>query len=268
MTLTMTKHSGAANLLPAMSGRRSGLRWWLSRKLVRLNPALFVDVLRTHHAEQITRRLNLARNFDWDLCRLPFEPRNFEDLHSLFWTSPLNRGVLRQDLDEAAELFRTVRSIPAPSGVEIGRYFGGSTVLLAVAVGKQGKLLSIDNDPRDDSRLDQILKQTNLAGRVCLIRADANVVRIAHRLDFVLIDGDHSYQGAKRDHNQWASKIRPAGRLIYHDMAQARTLATQIPDLARLRLEILEQKDPPFDLETEAGSTSIWRRTTQPWRPL
>lgn len=36
-------------------------------------------------------------------------------------------------------------------------------------------------------------------------------------LDFVFIDGDHSYDGCKRDIEAWLSKVKPGGWLMGHD---------------------------------------------------
>jgi hypothetical protein len=36
-------------------------------------------------------------------------------------------------------------------------------------------------------------------------------------LDFVFIDGDHSYEGCKRDILAWMPKVRPGGWLMGHD---------------------------------------------------
>lgn len=37
-------------------------------------------------------------------------------------------------------------------------------------------------------------------------------------LDFVFIDADHTYEGCKRDIEDWACKIRPGGILSGHDI--------------------------------------------------
>ena len=222
---------------------------------------MFVDAVRRCDLEAAARRLNVPQHFNLANCRLPTQLRNFNDLYSLFWLSPLNRGVLRQDFDEASALFSLIRSLTAPTGVEIGRYFGGSTILLAVAVGEKGHLLSIDCSPRDDQTLTRVLQQTGLAERVSLLIGDANEVNQAGPFDFILIDGDHSYSGAKRDLDQWGPRLRHGGYAVFHDMAQSRPLATQIPDLTRLRGEMLAQKPALLELDHEVGSMSIWRRS-------
>jgi hypothetical protein len=41
-------------------------------------------------------------------------------------------------------------------------------------------------------------------------------------LDFVFIDGDHSYQGVKKDLEAWISKVKPGGFLSGHDYGSPR----------------------------------------------
>ncbi|MGD8307393.1 MAG: class I SAM-dependent methyltransferase, partial [Ignavibacteria bacterium] len=39
-----------------------------------------------------------------------------------------------------------------------------------------------------------------------------------HSLDFVFIDGDHSYEGCKNDIKLWISKVKPGGFISGHDI--------------------------------------------------
>ena len=82
------------------------------------------------HPEVVTRTVTtMAR--DLSAVTLPKQVGGFEDLAFLFWNTPMNRGVLRQDFDEAATLYGLVKSTGVLRGVEIGRYAGGSTILIA-----------------------------------------------------------------------------------------------------------------------------------------
>ena len=67
----------------------------------------------------------------------------FEDCHWLFSSNGLNHGLSRLEFDEAAYLFRLARRLDGTKCVEIGRYRGGSTFLLAAA---GAEVLSIDID--------------------------------------------------------------------------------------------------------------------------
>lgn len=258
---------GHAGMAPARKlNLKPRLVSWMADQIVGLRPRVFVDALRRRHADEIVGQLSAPGHFDLGECELPPLINRFDDLLGLFWSSPLNRGVLRQDLDEAAALFELVSALKAPAGLEIGRFFGGSTILLAAAVGPWGRLLSIDRDPQDDDTLRRVLRDKDLDRRATLVTADANEVEWSEALDFAFIDGDHSYEGAKRDLNRWAPRVRRY--VIVHDMAKARDMATQLAGLARLREELLEQRPPALTLDREVGSMSIWRRTEASWTPL
>jgi predicted O-methyltransferase YrrM len=242
---------------------------YLTERLVERSPETALNLLRSRHGELwIARALNKPDGSKWRDLIVPPQLEGFEDLSFLFWSSPLNRRFIRLDLDEAAALYKIVKSIPNAHGIEIGRFNGGSTVLLASAVGPHGGLISIDSEPQDDQALEAFLKQTNLLERVELVVADAGAFQHDGQVDFVFIDGDHSYEGAKRDHNKWGSKVRPGGFIIHHDMGKARPLASQWESLAKLKSEIIDAQPDVLELAHEAGSMIIFRRRSSAWKPV
>jgi len=237
-------------------------------RLVSVSPRSFLNSLRKNHFDDVAREFNRPHAYAWSQFVTPPQVDRFEDLVALFALSPLNRGIIRQDFDEAAALFRVVRGMESPCGIEIGRFSGGSTLLLAAAVGAAGKVVSIDIAPQDDASLERVLHEAQLSDRVELIVADANAVERTESFDFAFIDADHSYQAAKRDHNRWGRRVRSGGFLIHHDMGSGRALSTQWADLARLRSEILACQRQELELVEEAGSMTIFRRTSDSWTEI
>jgi hypothetical protein len=77
-------------------------------------------------------------------ARWPASAACFEDLDFLFTSSQLNHGIVSLRFDEAAFLFRLVRSLDGARVVELGRFKGGSTFLLAVAMTPGSELWSYD----------------------------------------------------------------------------------------------------------------------------
>lgn len=202
---------------------------------------------------------------DWEEITLPDEVSGFEDLVGLFWCTPVARGLVRLDFDEAAALYRIAARTPGCRGVEIGRFRGGSTLMFSVALPADGKLTSIDIAPRADDSLRAALDRLGTADRVELLVADANTVNCPAPLDFVFIDGDHTYEGAKRDHVRWGRHVKPGGVIVHHDMGCGRPCTAYLPHLHRLRDDILANQGDHLRLREEVGSLAIFERLGDDW---
>lgn len=236
------------------------------RAVIQLDKRAAFYAMRSVYMDGMVRRLNDSSQFHWDQFKLDRTPKKFEDLAGLFFCSPLSRGILRQDIDEAAILFKHISKFEAPKGVEIGRFYGGSTVLLCTAIGERGKLISIDIAPKhNDAEVKEILERLNMLHRVELMIADANKVELNEELDFAFIDGDHSYEGARLDHNKWGSKLKQGGLLIHHDMGHSRKHSVQWNDLHLLYQNILHIQGPCLEVVAEAGSMVVFRKTSSHW---
>jgi len=230
------------------------------------------DVLRRAMALRIKKRspdvfaeLPNKPDNDWGKVKLPNQPVGFEDLAPLFTCRRLNRGLARLDFDEAASLFRVISQNRMAAGVEIGRFNGGSTLILSVAMPGNGKLLSIDIAPQDDASLSRALKQIGTDHKIELRIADANAVEFNQKLDFAFIDGDHSYEGAKKDHLKWGAYVRKGGFIIHHDMGMGRSHSTQVPVLGLLMRDILHHQQNDLKLREETASLVIFERTSESW---
>lgn len=239
-----------------------GMTWCIDACLATI-PDRFRDYLHGRFAAHHYHR-QLWRNVPTEQLDLPSSITGFEDLAFLFWSSPANRSFVRQDIDEAALLFSTIRSLKDPHGVEIGRHSGGTTVLLAAAV-QNGNLTSIDCNPVDDDRVSRLLHRLKLHPRVELVVGRSESTPLFGPIDFAFIDGDHSFEAAKRDHLRWGEQVGIGGCIIHHDMAKSRPNATQIGELAVLQRHILERQDNCLELAAEAGSLTVFRKTSDNW---
>lgn len=229
------------------------------------------DLFLDQAAELIGKRKRLSGDLAFTLEKVPVRVTTFEDCAFLFWSSILNNGIARLRLDEAALLFRVVRSLPAPSVVEIGRYFGGSTFLLAAALQGRGALLSIDfhapgkmsqdQGRQYDERTRAALEKAGLAAPVRMVVADSQTYDTAGLSpDIVFIDGDHSYEGVQRDFQTWSRALAPGGSILLHD-ARPETPFGVLPldqGVARLAREL--EADPAFTLNAQAGSIIAFQK--------
>ena len=67
---------------------------------------------------------------------------NFEHLANLFFSSPYNQSIITFTIKQAAYLFGLIREMHAKKIIEIGRYKGGATFLMAAAM-RDGELWSV-----------------------------------------------------------------------------------------------------------------------------
>ena len=130
--------------------------------------------------------------------------RDFVELLWLFNSPRETRDIIRLDLHEAGLLYKYARITDWGTGeetiLEIGRYWGGSTVLLAMAThGSNVKVVSVDvvkgcHDPDVDEWLDNYEEKHRLDIRVDNSHTMENIP-----LSMLFVDGDHSYEGIKKD---------------------------------------------------------------------
>ena len=178
----------------------------------------------------------------------PARVGGFEDLAFMFRSSQLDHGIASLRFDEAALLFGLVRSLGQATIAELGRYKGGSTVLIAAAMAEGSELWSYDlhlhgpDGPRGeelDRELADALERLGVADGVRLLVADTRTAEQPPTpCDLVFVDGDHSYEGARADFERWADAIRPGGHLLLHDAVDTGGWGTIHPGVARLVTEI------------------------------
>ncbi|MEZ5958979.1 MAG: class I SAM-dependent methyltransferase [Hyphomonadaceae bacterium] len=144
-------------------------------------------------------------------------PPDFTDIVWLFTSNNSNRGVLRQNLNEAALLWKAARASSGPI-LEIGRRHGGSTVLLATACPER-EITSIDLSPAHNQRCEDIFQQIAKSdpNRLNLVVGDSRRSRDGERFGLMFIDGDHTYEGVKADVVAHWSELETGSPAVFHD---------------------------------------------------
>ncbi len=170
---------------------------------------------------------HLAAVRDW-----PPSLRGFEDLSFLFTSTQLDNGIAQLTIAEAAHLFRTARDAGPGTLVEIGRYKGGSTLVLATAMDSGARLVSYDlhavpgvPSVELDRELLEVVRRYGLADRVELVVADSRTVETPDGCVLVFVDGDHSYDGVLADYEHWKHALVPGGHVLFHDTPNRGKLA-------------------------------------------
>jgi predicted O-methyltransferase YrrM len=228
------------------------------------HPNLALDVLR-HHPNLALDALRQQNNLSF--ANFPDRPqRNFEDLDWLLVSNSTNRGLLRMGFDEAAFLFRLVRSQPGAQVLEIGRYYGGSAFLFAVASDHNSMVTSIDIAPQNDELFKIALTKSGLAHKVQLLVADScsGEARV-NFYDLIFVDGDHSYEGVLKDYEYWRKAVKPGGCLAFHNAAAGRPHTVTLPGPFRLAQEIADRDREYYRREPDVGSLALFIRTLRPF---
>lgn len=137
-----------------------------------------------------------------------------------------------QNLVEFGALWETVAAAPHARVLEIGSLYGG-TLWYWSHLPKIKTLIAIDVP----SNLARVAAEVRAArqswtgwmdGRVEFVDIEADshnpstIERVrgaagSELLDFVFIDGDHTYEGVRNDWTAWSPLVRPGGLVAFHD---------------------------------------------------
>jgi len=138
---------------------------------------------------------------------------NFEDLMWLFSSNESSRGIVRLNIAEGALLYKYCKKKKDGGILEIGRKHGGSTVLMASALDK-GKLYSVDIVDHSEAHDNT----SELSNKIVLINGNSSEIEWDREIDLVFIDGDHSYDGVRKDIEKFIPFVKLNGYAIFHDV--------------------------------------------------
>lgn len=205
-----------------------------------------------------------------DVRSWPTEVQGFEDLDFLFTSSQLNHGVASLRFDEAALLYRLARHAGRATLAEIGRFKGGSTVVMASAMAPGSNLWSYDlhiplrpglPGAALDRDLSDALERLGVSEGVHLVIGDSRTVEMPTAdLDVLFIDGDHSYEGARADFLRWGPRVRPGGHLLFHDAVDTGGYGNVYPGVQQAVAEVA--LDGGFVPARGAGTIAHFERRT------
>lgn len=136
----------------------------------------------------------------------------------------------KQIRDEVEELLKIIKKARPRNILEIGTADGGTLFLFSKIAEKNSKVISIDlpnGYPSWRILLYRSFVKDNQ--RIYLIRSDSHkketlnkVKKILNgeKLDFLFIDGDHSYYGVKKDFEMYGQLVRRGGIIAFHDIVK------------------------------------------------
>lgn len=198
---------------------------------------------------------------EWLENRLRTRPRIRNILHSVGVTEPTTQ-TNRRELSLLGQSARDARM-----SVEIGSYEGVSAAIIAESMHPDGILYCIDPWPAAPGKSNPCyeifrrgLRRRRLWGRVRILRgtsADMND-DIPSDVDFIFVDGNHSWTGVEQDWSIVRSKLRVGGVVCLHD-ALIPVGATGRLDSAEFYDQIIAA-DRRFTLEAQVDSLVVLKK--------
>lgn len=139
----------------------------------------------------------------------------------------------RQNIDEIRRMYQKVCDLRPRRMLEIGTARGGSLYLWTQACADDAMILSVDlpggefggGYPQAKRPFYESFARPNQTLR--LLRADSHspdtlkqvqAMLAGQPLDFLFIDGDHTYEGVKADFELYKALVRPGGLIGMHDI--------------------------------------------------
>lgn len=249
------------------------LERWIGSRLALVLPRTaskaFVSRVFRRDARSIYEAIGPYLTRDRSLGSMPLDlpvhgPLRFEHLAGLFASTLLDHGVISMTVRQAGYIFGLVQHLDAQKVIEIGRYKGGSTFVIAAAMKGRGQFWSVDvGHPRRafDRELSDVCKRFGLAAE--LIVGDSRAVEIdSGPVDLVLIDGDHSYAAAKTDFERFGQRVRRGGAVLFDDAFDDGTFDVPASDVGRLVAEIVTGGE--FRLVKRVDRLAHLERVTDP----
>ena len=141
--------------------------------------------------------------------------------------------LMAQVRSEIIALGKLVQTLAPTRSLEIGTNYGGSLFLLCNLSSSTAKIISVDlpagrfGGGYPKRKIPLFRKFTKAGQRLHLIRGDSHrpetkdrVLRILDgaSLDYLFLDGDHTYDGIRKDFEMYAPLVRRGGIIALHDI--------------------------------------------------
>jgi cephalosporin hydroxylase len=141
--------------------------------------------------------------------------------------------LMAQVRSEIIELGRLLQAAAPKRSLEIGTNYGGTLLLLCQLSPPDAKIISVDlpsgrfGGGYPKRKVPLFRRFPRAAQQLHLIRADSHspktkeqVLRIleGEPLDYLFLDGDHTYAGVQHDFQMYAPLVRSGGIVAFHDI--------------------------------------------------
>lgn len=150
---------------------------------------------------------------------------------------------------DAAFLYKCAKEVPENGiCVEIGAFKGRSSCFIAAGLKKSAKLYSVDTFQStamgkmgEGETLNDFIKNTSFLRKnvIPLVGMSEEIAKNwSEEIDFLWIDGDHSYEGVKKDIEGWVKFLKSGRKVAFHDYPNAEGVRKAIDDVLRKNWKI------------------------------
>jgi predicted O-methyltransferase YrrM len=145
--------------------------------------------------------------------------------------------IMGQVRSEILELAKILQKSPPRRSLEIGTNYGGTLFLLCALSTSDARIISVDLPAGPFGggypRRKAVLFRKFVRGdqELHLIRADSHLAGTKYRvmralqgdkLDYLFVDGDHTYDGVRKDFEMYSPLVRSGGMVAFHDIVEHR----------------------------------------------
>jgi FkbM family methyltransferase len=139
---------------------------------------------------------------------------------------------LTQVYSEIISFSKFYKELNCKNILEIGSLYGGTFYVLSKLSRPDGLKISLDypmydNQPELIKLKNTYEKMKTFSDNVKIVTADSHLettkqkiseILNGEELDFIFIDGDHSYDGVKKDFEMYSSFLKDGGYIAFHDI--------------------------------------------------
>ena len=143
-----------------------------------------------------------------------------EDVIERFYRGTHPHKICLEEPEEMRLLYETAGLIENGLIVEIGRWYGGSLVLLCLG-SPSSKVISIDTCTAYDKPARKLLNEYSIdKSRYLFVEATSQLMTDWNRgpIDLLFIDGCHEEAAVFNDLKVWVPRLKKDGLLIMHDI--------------------------------------------------
>ncbi len=145
--------------------------------------------------------------------------------------------------EEITQLVEEIEKLHPKRALEIGTANGGTLFLLCRLSHPEARLMSVDLPEGKFGggypawKLPLYEKFALPGQKLNLERADshqpASLAKVKEffgdkQLDYLFIDGDHTYEGVKQDFEMYSPLVRPGGLIVFHDIVEHPSSVCQV----------------------------------------